>query len=254
MGSVSCNSLWNEKKGDNCTVNVDGVEQGKTVVSNAAALQTAIAAGATEIELLAGNYDVAEVGDLKGKTLTFKGSKDVIIDAVDVDARNQFVTGTTLAFEGVTINFGKNLYMGFANCNSLSYKDCDINGLQFLFNPTTFENCKFNSNGAEHSVWTYGSKEISFTDCEFTYGDRCVNVYVDNGTADAEVNFTNCKFATANAASKGAVEINSSAFPQGVTVALDGCIAPANGEMVYISEWDPTHGATATVIVNGTEL
>jgi hypothetical protein len=36
FGSVSCNSLWNEKKGDNCTVNVDGVEQGKTVVTNAA--------------------------------------------------------------------------------------------------------------------------------------------------------------------------------------------------------------------------
>ena len=218
-------------------------------VTTTAELKSFIKLGLETINLADGTFAMTEVGDLHGKTLTFVGSANTVIDASAVDARNQFVTGATLAFEGVTINFGTANYMGFANCSSLSYKDCDINGLQFLYNPTTFENCKFNSNGAEHSVWTYSSKETKFTNCEFTYGDRCVNVYVDNGNADAAVDFTNCTFATTNTTSKGAVEINSSAFPLGVTVALNDCTAPAYGKMVYISEWDPTYGETATVTV-----
>ncbi len=214
--------------------------------------------GFETINLADGTYKMTQIDNIQGKTITFVGSKNVVFDAVDVDANNQFVTGTTLAFEGVTINFDNVNYKGFANCSSLSYKDCDINGLQFLYNPTTFENCKFNSNGAEHSVWTYSSEDISFTDCEFTYGDRCVNVYVDNGAnapgITSDVAFTNCEFNTTNASSKGAVEINSSPFTAGVTVALTGCTAPAYGEMVYISEWDPTYGATANVTVDGVKV
>ena len=214
--------------------------------------------GFETINLADGTYKMTQIDNIQGKTITFVGSKNVVFDAVAVDANNQFVTGTTLAFEGVTINFDKVNYKGFANCSSLSYKDCDINGLQFLYNPTTFENCKFNSNGAEHSVWTYSSEDISFTDCEFTYGDRCVNVYVDNGAnapgITSDVAFTNCEFNTTNASSKGAVEINSSPFTAGVTVALTGCTAPAYGEMVYISEWDPTYGATANVTVDGVKV
>jgi hypothetical protein len=78
-----------------------------------------------------------------------------------------------------------------------------------------------------------------------------VNVYVDNGTEDVAVDFTNCKFNTANATSVGAVEINAKAFPQGANVDFDGCTAPANGHMVFISKWDPTVGATANVTVDG---
>ena len=214
--------------------------------------------GFETINLADGTYTMTDIDNIQGKTITFVGSKNVVFDAVAVDANNQFVTGTTLAFEGVTINFDTVNYKGFANCSSLSYKDCDINGLQFLYNPTTFENCKFNSNGAEHSVWTYSSEDISFTDCEFTYGDRCVNVYVDNGAnapgITSDVAFTNCEFNTTNASSKGAVEINSSPFTAGVTVALTSCTAPAHGEMVYISEWDPTYGATANVTVDGVKV
>ena len=251
LGSVSFNSLWNEKKGDNCTVYVDGVEQGKTVVESNEALNAAVAAGHTSISLAAGDYTMPEP-DLRGKTLTIVGTKDVVIDATAVDARDQFVTGATLSFEGVTVNFGTANYMGFANCASLTYKDCNINGLQFLFNDTTFENCKFNSNGAEHSVWTYGSKNVSFEGCEFTYGDRCVNCYSDNDVVGGKqtVNFTNCTFTTENTASAGAVEINSCFFSVGIEVELTGCTAPAYGQMAYVSPWDSTNGVKTTININ----
>ncbi|MBO7197447.1 MAG: hypothetical protein J6V28_01450, partial [Tidjanibacter sp.] len=251
-GYVTGTTLWankNSMPADKLKVTVDGKNAYTIVAADAAGLNSAIAVGATNVILEAGNYTMPEP-DLRGKSLTIVGTKDVVIDATAVDARDQFVTGATLVFDGVTVNFGTTNYMGFANAASLTYKNCDINGLQFLFNPTSFENCKFNSTG-EHCVWTYGSKQVSFTNCEFTYADRCVNVYVDNGTEDVAVDFTNCKFNTANAASAGAVEINAEAFPQGANVDFDGCTAPANGHMVFISKWDRTVGATANVTVDG---
>lgn len=224
---------------------------GNPFVGTQESLNKAIDNGATNVKLTAGNYTMPEP-DLRGKTLTIVGTKDVVIDATAVAANDQFVTGANIVFDGVTINFGKTNYMGFANAESLTYKNCDINGLQFLYGPEVkFENCNLNSNGAEHTVWTYGAQKVSFTDCDFTYGDRGVNCYKDQDIEGGKqvVNFTNCTFATDNAASKGAVEINSSAFSIGIEVNLDGCTAPAYGELAYVSPWDSTNGAKTTITI-----
>lgn len=251
----------------NCTATLDGTEtpvidfvggsqlanntvilDGKTYASSQTSLSKALENGATDVLLKDGNYTMPEP-DLRGKGLTITGSKDVVIDATAVDARDQFVTGATLKFEGVTLNFGKVNYMGFANTASLTYKDCNINGLQFLFGENVvFENCSLDSNGAEHTVWTYGVKNVSFTDCDFTYGDRGVNCYSDNDVPGGQtVNFTNCTFATENTASAGAVEINSCFISEGIVVNMEGCTAPAYGEMAYVSPWDSTNGAKTTI-------
>jgi len=201
------------------------------------------------IELAEGKYIMPEP-TLKGKTFTIKGTKETVIDVSNVDARDQFVTGATLVFDGVTLNFGKVNYMGLANTASLAYKNCKINGLQFLFGPSvSFENCEFDSNGAEHCVWTYGAKNVSFTECNFTYGDRGINCYGDNDVDGGKqtVNFNECTFATENIQSKGAVEINSYYFSVGIEVNMEGCTAPAYGEMAYVSEWDDTKGAKTTI-------
>lgn len=217
-------------------------------------MESAIGSGATNVTLTAGNYTMLDSFhnglNLQGKNLTITGTKDVVIDATAIDSRDQFVTGANIVFDGVTINFGTVNYMGFANAASLTYKNCDINGLQFLYGPEVkFENCNLNSNGAEHTVWTYGAQKVSFTDCDFTYGDRGINCYKDQDIEGGKqvVNFTRCTFATDNAASKGAVEINSSAFSIGIEVNLDGCTAPAYGEMAYVSPWDSTNGAKTTI-------
>ena len=251
----------------NCTATLDGTEtpvidfvggsqlanntvilDGKTYASSQTSLSNALNNGATEVLLKDGSYTMPEP-DLRGKGLTITGSKDVVIDASAVDARDQFVTGATLKFEGVTLNFGKDNYMGFANTASLTYKDCKINGLQFLFGENVvFENCDLDSNGAEHTVWTYGVKNVSFTDCDFTYGDRGVNCYSDNDVPGGQtVNFTKCTFATENTASEGAVEINSCFISEGIVVNMEGCTAPAYGEMAYVSPWDSTNGAKTTI-------
>ncbi len=230
-------------------------ENGKTVsmksVSTPEELDAALSSSDANVAvtLEAGNYSMPEP-NLRGKTLTISGTKDTVIDMTAVDARDQFVTGATMVFDGVTLNFGKANYMGLANTASLTYKNCTINGLQFLYGANVqFENCDFNSNGAEHSVWTYGAQNVSFTDCDFVYGDRSINCYGDNDVTGGKqtVNFKNCTFTTDNASSEGAVEINSSHFSVGIEVNLEGCTAPASGEMAYVSPWDSTYGAKTTI-------
>jgi hypothetical protein len=250
-GFVTGTTLWankNSMPASKLKVTVDGKNAYTVAANDADSFKAAIDAGAENVVLANGNYTMPEP-DLRGKTLTITGTKDVVIDATAVDARDQFVTGATMVFDGVTINFGTVNYMGFANTASLTYKNCKINGLQFLFGENvTFENCEFDSNGAEHSVWTYGCKNVSFTECDFTYGDRCVNCYSDNNVAGGQiVNFTKCTFATTNTASAGAVEINSCFINEGIAVTLDGCTAPAYGELAYVSPWDSTNGAKTTI-------
>ena len=250
-GFVTGTTLWankNSMPASKLKVTVDGKNAYAVAADDAESFVNAIAAGAENVALTAGNYTMPEP-ELRGKTLTITGTRDVVIDATAVDARDQFVTGATVVFDGVTINFGTVNYMGFANTASLTYKNCKINGLQFLFGENvTFENCEFDSNGAEHSVWTYGCKNVSFTECDFAYGDRCVNCYSDNDVAGGQsVNFTKCTFATENTASAGAVEINSCYIKDGIAVTLDGCTAPAYGELAYVSPWDSTNGANTTI-------
>ena len=238
-------STWTVVKGEVLVT----PEAGATAAENGAKIAEAIAAGKTSVALAAGNYTMPEP-DLRNKALTITGTKDTVIDLTAVDARDQFVTGATVVFEGVTLNFGTANYMGLANTASLVYKNCTINGLQFLYGENvTFENCVLNSNGAEHCVWTYGAKNVSFTECSFTYGDRGINCYKDQDIDGGKqtVNFTNCTFSTTNTASEGAVEINSSAFSVGIEVNMEGCTAPAYGEMAYVSPWDGTNGAKTTI-------
>ena len=253
-GFVTGTTLWANKHSmpaDKLKVTVDGKNAYNYVAAadDTQSFTNAIANGATEVALSNGNYTMPEP-DLRGKTLKISGTKDVVIDATAVNCNNQFVTGANISFEGVTVNFGNVNYMGFANAASLSYKNCKISGLQFLYGPVaTFENCEFDSNGAEHSVWTYGCKEVNFIDCDFTYADRCVNCYKDQDIDGGKqvVNFTNCTFTTENTASLGAVEINSSAFSVGIEVNLDGCTAPAYGQIAWVSSWDSTNGAKTTI-------
>ena len=192
----------------------------------------------------------------QGKKLTITGSKNVVFDMSAIVANNQFVTGATLTFDGITLNYGKDNYMGLANTSSLTYNNCDINGLQFLYgDKVTFNNCNLNSNGAEHCVWTYGCIETSFNDCNFTYGDRGINCYKDQDIEGGEqtVEFQHCSFITSNTSSEGAVEINSSSFSKGIKVIMNLCDGPDYGEMVYISPWDKTDNPKTFITVDGVD-
>lgn len=199
------------------------------------------------IVLPAGTYTMP---DAKDKAITITGTKETKVSVTP--SWSQALSGADLVFDGVTIEGATTNYQGYTHANSVVFKNCTLTNLQFLFaNTVSFENCELTTDGTEHNIWTYGSKNVSFTDCAFSYSDRAVNVYTDYNQDKVNVTFTRCSFTTTNTASKGAVEINSSAFPNGATVSFVDCTAPANGTMVGISGWDSTNGATANVTIDG---
>lgn len=249
--SKNFSDLYRIKKqnNNNATVNQNGtVVCAETVTAASQAdLTAAIASGdAVNVTLAAGTYKLPTTTN---KEVTISGTKDTVIDLSNGTGQ---MHNMEFVFDGVTIKGATQNYKGIIHSKSVAYKNCTLTDLQFLYADTvTFENCDFDSNGREHSIWTYGSKDISFVDCDFTYGDRAVNVYLDNGTGSVNVSFDGCTFATTNASSKGAVEINSSVFPLGANVSFVDCTVPAYGTMVGISGWDSANGANATVTVNG---
>lgn len=216
-------------------------------VKDSEELLNAIKNGVEAIALEDGNYVMPDGSDinLRGKTVTIIGSKKAVIDASAIDERDQYVTGANLAFDGITLNFGTANYMGFANAESLTYKNCDINGLQFLYGPkVVFENCNLNANGAEHCVWTWGVKNVTFSGCDFTYGDRAVNCYGESGTTNAT--FTDCTFTKVSGKdTTGAIETNSSTLTA-LNLTITDCTVN-EGDLWWVSTWDSKDGANTTV-------
>lgn len=227
----------------NAIVIIDGVYY----VSNDDELANVVKKGATNILLADGNYTMPQIDATKGKTITIFGTKDTVIDISAVPTNgSQAFTGTTLVFDGVTINCASVNYKGITHAASLTYKNCQINGLQFLFaEEVVFENCDLNSNGAEHCAWTWsGNRDISFTDCDFTYGDRAVNCYGENGTTN--ISFTDCTFTkVAGKDTTGAIETNSSTLTA-LNLTINNCTVN-EGDLWWVSTWDSLNGANTTI-------
>lgn len=223
----------------------------------------------TEIDILLGNGNYINQFGATNKTVNVKGGKGAIVgitadhyNGTPGDTKHDQIalTGCTFTFDGVTMEFEHGgYYIGYINYTKITYNNCQINGRLYTFGETEFNNCKLDAKAEEHCVWTYGAAKVSFNVCEFTYGDRCVNVYTEAGITTAEMNFTDCKFikATENAkASYGAVEINDRSYKTSVKVTMTGCTAPADGEMVYLSQWRQygSYDPTVAVVVDGTTI
>ena len=199
-----------------------------------------------------GEYELPLFSD---KELTFKGeSKEGVIINDAPDARAQGWNGSTFHFETLTAKGATANYHGLANgVVAVTYKDCIIKGLRFLYaHDVSFEGCAFTAEGVEHSFWTYGASNVTVSNCSFTYTDRAVNCYSENG-ADHEVDiaFSECTFTYAGTsdAPAGAVEINSSSV-KSIDLSMDACTAPAKGAIWYNSQWDGTQGEKTTVVVD----
>ena len=201
-----------------------------------------------------GSYDLLE---FREKTLTFEGvtldkTKTSIKDYVNKGS--QGMTGSTVNFKNLTINGANENYYGLFHTAGVTYENCDIYGLRFLYSPTTFTNCAFNAAGVEHSFWTYGASNVTVTGCTFTYTDRAVNCYSENGANhELDITFSDCDFVYAGSSDEpaGAVEINSSSVKSMDVAFTNDCTAPEKGEMWYISSYDTDGGDNTIVKVNG---
>ena len=159
------------------------------VVASSEELAAAVKAGATKLRLKAGEYNVADCG---GKTLEINGSKDAIIMIYNEgeNGADYGFDGSTVTFNGVTINTSKNTgsYKGFARMNA-TFNDCDFIGAYCSFHTQSFNNCTFDfKNGY---FWTWGATALTFDACEFNGNSKCI---LAHGSAATTININDCSF------------------------------------------------------------
>ncbi|MBQ8759849.1 MAG: right-handed parallel beta-helix repeat-containing protein [Bacteroidales bacterium] len=224
---------------------------GETEYASLADAVAAAESGATITIIKTGNYTLPGFAN---KELTFTALDKANTSLTDwVEKGSQEMMGSTVHFENLTINGKTENYYGLYHSSKVTYKNCNINGLRFLYAPTTFEGCAFNANGVEHSFWTYGSSNVTVTNCTFTYTDRAVNCYSENGANhELDITFSGCSFNYAGTADapEGAVEINSGSV-KSIDVVMNSCTDPEKGAMWFNSQWDSMEGSNTVVTVDG---
>ena len=219
-------------------------------------LTNAITSNATPTVKLttAGTY---ELPNLDSKDVTLIGTKDTVIDM-----KNKVNKASSASFEGVTVNFGTQDYMGFQHTGKLTYKDCTITGKQFLYaTEVEFINCTFVQDAVDYNVWTYGAGSVLFKDCTFNCAGKSVLIYNEGSLASQNVEFQNCKFnASTPVADKAAIEIDSRFTSYNVTIdkATSENVrgfgtSTASGSSVWNVKAQGTN-TTVTVTIDGTTV
>ena len=239
-----------------------------TVVPNTVSSQDELdnaisgATGAVGVKLTtAGTYTLPA---MTGKDVTIIGTKDTEIDMMQSGIIGSQNTGLDLTIEGATVKFANDNYKGVTHSKKLTYKDCTIKGLQFLYaDDVEFINCEFvQENDDAYHVWTYGAKNVTFTDCKFnsTNNSKSVLCYIEGTGNTFTRTFNNCTFTATGAAEKSAIMINPSANAGSNTyiVNINDCTATgyaANGisgqSIVGVKE---TVKDNITVTINGTTV
>lgn len=215
-------------------------------------IKDAIDAGATEIELAAGLWEMPSVSD---KILKISGAnKDAKIDLSDGVALNN----TSVDFTNVTIVKESEDYVGFYHTNVLKYTDCVFENEYWAYGiEETFTNCVFNqTSNARYNVWTYGAKTATFTNCMFNSAGKSALVYGETLSEWHTANFKNCVFnATEPVDGKAAIEIDS--HKTSYNVNIENCTASGfdagsvSGNILYNLKYGEL-GTNCNITINGT--
>ena len=208
----------------------------------------------------AGIYTLPE---MSGKDVTIVGTKDTVIDVSTGLAHH----GATIALEGVTVQGQtEGNFQGLMHTEKVIYKNCEIKGKQTLYaNDVEFVNCEFDS-GADYALWTYGAKNVTFTDCEFNSTNKgksvlCYSVLKDQTFTRT---FNRCTFIATGTKDKSAIMINPTESGGGTNtyiVNINDCTATGYAEngisgQTIVGLRDAGAGVidTITVTINGTTV
>lgn len=180
-------------------------------VSSDTELAKALSNSASDVavNLMSGSYAIPAVSN-KNITIIGQGNSTVIDVSGDKAYHNSNVTIKNCAIQGASGN-----YQGLQHVSTLTYENCELTGLQFLYGTTTtFRDCKFESADDAYSLWTYGSKNVDFSNCEFVSGasSKSVLCYLEGSVQGTlKRTFTNCTFTAEGTPEKSAVMVNPTA-------------------------------------------
>lgn len=164
-----------------------------------------------------------------------------------------------IKFKSLTVKSPNANYTGIQHAASVKYEDCTIEGQPFSYaTEAVYENCKFvqTSNDA-YNIWTYGSKNITFNNCEFNCAGKAVLIYNEGALATSKVTLNNCNFkASEKVTGKAAIEIDQTFTAY--EVYINGCSATGfdAGSKSGVTLWNNKKGVAGKslkVVVEGVE-
>lgn len=164
-----------------------------------------------------------------------------------------------IKFKSLTVKSPNANYTGIQHAASVKYEDCTIEGQPFSYaTEAVYENCKFvqTSNDA-YNIWTYGSKNITFNNCEFNCAGKAVLIYNEGALATSKVTLNNCNFkASEKVTGKAAIEIDQTFTAY--EVYINSCSATGfdAGSKSGVTLWNNKKGVAGKslkVVVDGVE-
>lgn len=226
-------------------------KEGTIPVVNQEGFKNAVAQENATVVVPAGTFTAPEsVAD----GVTIEGVEGTVIDIPTAVAYHD----KNLTFKKVTMKSPNVNYTGVQHAASIKYEDCTIEGQPFSYaTEAVYENCTFKQTSSDaYNIWTYGSKNITFSKCTFESAGKAVLVYKENGTETYKATFNECKFsASAPVEGKAAIEIDSSLNPY--EVYINNCTAEgfSTGTNSGNSLWNNKKGDSSNlkVVVDGIE-
>ena len=164
--------------------------------------------------------------------------------------------GKTATFHNVELVYGQSNYVGIQHAKTIKYENCEIAGLMFSYAENSeFVGCVFTQDEVNYNIWTYGSKNIKFTNCTFNCKGKAALLYSESATLAQTATFDHCKFnASAPATDKAAIEIDSS-LGTNYDVYITNCVATGFdlGDVSGNSLWNQKKGNLTNLWVDGVQ-
>lgn len=162
----------------------------------------------------------------------------------------------TATFHNVKLVYGQGNYVGIQHANTIKYENCEIAGQMFSYAENSeFVSCVFTQDEVNYNIWTYGSKNIKFTNCTFNCKGKAALLYSESATLAQTATFDNCKFnASAKAEGKAAIEIDSS-LGANYDVYIKKCVETGFdlGKVSGNSLWNQKKGNKTNLWVDGVQ-
>lgn len=182
------------------------------MVTGSVGAQNVAKIGATEYASLSDAFGAAADGstitllkDASLKGAQSLGTKSVTITAEDKitklsigDALTQ-MQNAKVKFVNLTVeNNSKTTYRGFQT-SSLTFDGCNLNGEIWTYaNDFTCKDCTFTqsqaTSGNRYSLYVYGSKKVTLTDCTFNVEGKAVKIAKDGDTSPVTLVANGCTF------------------------------------------------------------
>lgn len=162
----------------------------------------------------------------------------------------------TATFHNVKLVYRQDNYVGIQHAKTIKYENCEIAGQMFSYAENSeFVSCVFTQDEVNYNIWTYGSKNIKFTNCTFNCKGKAALLYSESATLAQTATFDHCTFnASAPAEDKAAIEIDSS-LGTNYDVYIKNCVATGFdlGSVSGNSLWNQKKGNLTNLWVDGVQ-